>query len=235
MLKSSINASPLGKELVEYLKDTDYNTTIPSGIKGVKTAHKVGMFPLLNIYNDVGIIYDANPFALAIMTKEIPYVKSQKVIADLAAIVYKHHKNMASAQYIKSKADVPVYQNTSNRTIQGLLKSGATFKFASSQGPWYEIHIGKRTGYVEKKWFIGVVTPSVSTFSKMEQGPGIIRMNQNAIVLNSTSTITGIELGVIYKNQESYYSEEVGDFYAIDFGGRVGSVNKKYVVVSDTK
>ncbi|RSD26982.1 serine hydrolase [Mesobacillus subterraneus] len=56
----------LGKELVSYLMKTDYNTTIPKGIKEAETAHKVGMIPMSLIYNDVAIVYDKNPFALAV-------------------------------------------------------------------------------------------------------------------------------------------------------------------------
>lgn len=89
--------SSYGKELVGYLKKTVYNTTIPRGIKGVSIAHKVGMIPADRIYNDVAIVYDKMPFVLAIMTKNISYEKSQKVIADLAGIVYKHHKTKTVA------------------------------------------------------------------------------------------------------------------------------------------
>ncbi|MCM3567383.1 serine hydrolase [Neobacillus mesonae] len=84
--------SSYGKELVGYLEKTVYNTTIPRGIKGVPVAHKVGMIPEDRIYNDAAIVYDKKPFVLAVMTRNISYAKSQKVIADLAAIVYKHHK-----------------------------------------------------------------------------------------------------------------------------------------------
>lgn len=84
--------NPLGKELIGYMKKTIYNTTIPRGIKGPAIAHKVGMIPMYLVYNDVAIVFDHHPFVLAIMTKNISYNKSQKVIADLAAIVYKNHK-----------------------------------------------------------------------------------------------------------------------------------------------
>lgn len=84
--------SKYGQEVVGYLKKTVYNTTIPRGIKDVPIAHKVGMIPASLIYNDVAIVYDKRPFVLAIMTRGISYEKSQKVIADLAAIVYKYHK-----------------------------------------------------------------------------------------------------------------------------------------------
>ncbi|WP_082193077.1 serine hydrolase [Bacillus rubiinfantis] len=95
-----------GKELVGYLKETVYNTTIPRGIKGVPIAHKVGMIPASLIYNDVAIVYDKRPFVLAIMTQGIAYEKSQKVIADIAKIVYKHHKAKPSVKQPEKKPAV---------------------------------------------------------------------------------------------------------------------------------
>lgn len=86
------NKSKYGQELVSYLKKTVYNTTIPRGIKGVSIAHKVGMIPASLIYNDVAIVFDKRPFVLAIMTRGLSNSKAEKVIADLAAMVYKHHK-----------------------------------------------------------------------------------------------------------------------------------------------
>jgi len=84
--------SSFGKELISYMKKTIYNTTIPRGIVGPVIAHKVGWIPMYQVYNDVAIVYDKKPFVLAIMTKNISNEKSQKVIADLAAIVYKDHR-----------------------------------------------------------------------------------------------------------------------------------------------
>jgi beta-lactamase class A len=83
--------SKLGKELVNYLSNTVYNTTIPSGIPKVRVAHKVGMIPMYNIYNDAGLIFDNQPYTLVIMTKGIEYNKSQKVIAELASLIHKNH------------------------------------------------------------------------------------------------------------------------------------------------
>lgn len=92
------------------MENTIYNTTISSGIKGVKTAHKVGMFPLIPIYNDIGIIFDDHPFALAVMTKSIPYEKEQQVIAGIAEIVYRHHKNKYVLPVIVPRYDIPSFR-----------------------------------------------------------------------------------------------------------------------------
>ncbi|WP_169802737.1 serine hydrolase [Neobacillus soli] len=117
--------SPLGEELVGYLKKTVYNTTIPKGIKGVAVAHKVGMIPAERIYNDAAIVYDKKPFVLAIMTKNLSYEKSQKVIADLAAIVYKQHKAKGITQKVIIKGDTKIYLNSWGEIAYAKVYSGS--------------------------------------------------------------------------------------------------------------
>lgn len=85
--------SDTAKNLVKTLQNTIYNETIPSGVKNIAVSHKVGMIPMYNISHDFGIVYDKNPYVLAVMTSKLSYEKSKKVIADLASIVHKHHKN----------------------------------------------------------------------------------------------------------------------------------------------
>nr|WP_164745702.1 serine hydrolase [Neobacillus mesonae] len=104
--------SPYGQELAGYLKKTVYNTTIPRGIKGVPIAHKVGMIPADRIYNDAAVVYDQKPFVLAIMTRNISYEKSQKVIAGVAAIVYKHHKTKTAHKPIETKGITKLSTNS---------------------------------------------------------------------------------------------------------------------------
>lgn len=86
--------SGYGAKLVKYLEHTIYNTTIPQGIPEKNIAHKVGMIPKDLIYNDVAIVFDTEPFALAVTTMDIGYEKSQEVIAGIAAIVDRHHELM---------------------------------------------------------------------------------------------------------------------------------------------
>ncbi|SFB06582.1 Poly-gamma-glutamate biosynthesis protein CapA/YwtB (capsule formation), metallophosphatase superfamily [Bacillus sp. cl95] len=96
-------SSPIGARLVGYLKNTVYNTTIPKGIKDVEVAHKVGMIPMNLIYNDIAIVFDDQPYTLAVTTSGLPYENSQQVIADIAAIVHKHHKAQTKPYYVLSK------------------------------------------------------------------------------------------------------------------------------------
>lgn len=221
------NKSPLGKELVGYLKKTVYNTTIPSGIKGTPVAHKVGMIPNDRIYNDAAIVYDRNPYVLAIMTKGISYEKSQKVIANLAAIVNKNHKAKASAQYFKSKADVTIYQNSSKTAVIGTLEKYQTLKIISSKGTWFGIKFGKGTGYIEKKSVIALKKAAVSGWATNLPQIGIIKMKENAPVVDKMNS--GKVIAYINKNQDYYFFQREKDYYVVDLGGRVGYVTSKYI------
>ena len=221
------NKSPLGKELVGYLKKTVYNTTIPRGIKGTAVAHKVGMIPEDRIYNDAAIVFDKNPYVLAITTKGISYKKSQKVIAGLASIVNKNHKAKATAPYFKSKADVTIYQNNSKSAAVGTLKKYQTLKIISTKGTWYRIKFGKGTGYIEKKSVIALKKASVSGWATNLPQIGIIKMKENAPVVDKTSS--GKVIAYINKNQDYYFFKREQDFYVVDLGGRVGYVASKYI------
>jgi Beta-lactamase enzyme family len=222
--------SPFGKELDGYLRATVYNTTIPKGISGVPIAHKVGMIPASLIYNDVAVVYDKTPYTLSIMTKNISYEKSQKVIAGIASIVHKHHKAKAAAAFFRTKADVPVYGKPAKGTVIGTLETKANFKVKSLKGEWYEISFGKGVGYIERKMVTAAISPGISLAKftpAQQQTKGTIKIGTNPVVLNGTTN--GEPLGVVNKGQESYYSEKVGAFYRIDFGGRIGYVHEKNV------
>ncbi|MEH7075107.1 serine hydrolase [Neobacillus drentensis] len=221
------NKNPLGKELVGYLKKTVYNTTIPRGIKGTAVAHKVGMIPQDRIYNDAAIVFDKNPYVLAITTKGISYKKSQKVIAGLAWIVNKNHKAKASAPYFKSKADVTIYQNSSKSAAIGTLKKYQTLKIISTKGTWYGVKFGKGTGYIQKKSVIALKKAAVSGWAANLPQIGIIKMKANAPVVDKTTS--GMVIAYINKDQDYYFFKRENDFYVIDLGGRVGYIASKYI------
>ncbi|PEQ82871.1 hypothetical protein CN481_24615 [Bacillus sp. AFS006103] len=219
--------SARGKELVGYLKRTVYNTTIPRGIKGTAVAHKVGMIPMDRIYNDAAIVYDKNPYVLAIMTKGISYEKSQKVIAGLAAIVNKHHQTKATANYFKSNEDVTIYQDKSKNAAVGTLKKYQTLRILSNQGTWYQIKFGKGSGYIQKKSVTALLKHAVTGWSANQPQIGIIKMKAIAPIVDKTTA--GSVIGYINKNQDYYFFKKENDFYGVDIGGRVGYVASNYI------
>jgi beta-lactamase class A/uncharacterized protein YgiM (DUF1202 family) len=222
--------NPLGIELVGYLKKTDYNTTIPKGIRGVQTAHKVGMIPASRIYNDVGIVYDKNPFALAVMTNKLSYTKSQKVIADISSIVYKHHKVKNNVLYIKTKKTTPVYQ-IPIATIKniGSLAVGETFKIAAVKGDWYEILYGGKKGYIRKNMVNAYSKPPITGFTGGTlKNNGWVSPKYYTKVLNKPAN-SGKVIMSLYKKSSIYVESLSGNYYKTIIGNRVGYVSKDSV------
>ncbi|WP_052342561.1 serine hydrolase [Bacillus sp. EB01] len=226
-LYSFSKTSPLGKELDGYLRKTVYNTTIPKGIPGVPIAHKVGMIPNSLIYNDVAVVYDKTPYVLAIMTKNISYEKSQKVIAGIASIIHKHHKAKEAAGYMRTKVAVTVYLKASKDKAIGTLQKGANFKVKAIQGEWYVISYSKGTGYIERRLVTAAVSPGISSiyFTSKPLGGTVIKISQNATVLNRTGS--GAPLGIMNKGQEVFTSGIKSGYYIIDIGGRVGYIQEQ--------
>jgi hypothetical protein len=216
----------LGKELVSYLMNTDYNTTIPKGIKGAKTAHKVGMIPMSLIYNDIAIVYDQNPFALALMTNNISYAKSQKVIAEIAAIVHKHHKIKNKVEYFKTKKKIVVYSNTSGKLKKyGSMEKNQSFRVISNKGKWYQIQFGRKKGYVSKKNVIAYSKAPSKGFSTKEEALGVITIKRTTPFLTNPYG-SGKTIANIYKGASMSFYSTKGKYYRVIIGSRVGYVLK---------
>lgn len=73
--------------LIEDLQNTMWNDRINKLLpKDVKVAHKIGNFDA--VYNDVGIVFAEEPYALAIMSENIDYSDASEVIAQLSKKIY---------------------------------------------------------------------------------------------------------------------------------------------------
>ncbi|MCM3124183.1 MULTISPECIES: serine hydrolase [unclassified Mesobacillus] len=221
----------LGQELVGYLKKTVYNTTIPKGIKGTQIAHKVGMIPESKIYNDIGIVYDKNPFALAVMTNKLSYSKSQKVIADIASIVYKHHKSKNKVSYVKTKKTTVVYPIPILNFKQkfGSLAKGESFKISADKGSWYEIQYGGKKGYIYKRDVYAYSKPPISgLITGTLKNNGWVKAKNYTKVLNKPAA-NGKVLLSLYKGTSIYINSLSGSYYKALIGNRVGYVHKDAV------
>jgi poly-gamma-glutamate capsule biosynthesis protein CapA/YwtB (metallophosphatase superfamily) len=153
-----------GAKLVNYLENTIYNTTIPHGIPDKNIAHKVGMIPKDLIYNDVALVYDKQPFALAVTTEGIGYEKSQQVIADIAKIVNNHHELIVQEN---TTVEVPVskfegiYYNDRNTTEASIQLRELKSLFDKYRKPWgivnnrvsfyYSLLLVKQYGQIDSK------------------------------------------------------------------------------------
>ncbi len=81
------NKGTLGKELLDYFSNTEFNDRIPAMLpKDIRIAHKIGSNE--NVFHDVGIIYTNTPYILSIMSSDTIETEATKVIANISKIVY---------------------------------------------------------------------------------------------------------------------------------------------------
>lgn len=224
-----------GKELVNYLQHTIYNETIPKGIKGVKTAHKVGMIPMNQVSNDVGVIYDKSPFVLAVMTNHMPYEKSKKVIAGIASTIYKHHQEKNDLEFFTTKSDVPVYQSTNEKERIGTLKKSEAFKVTGNNGAWLGIQFGKTEGYIQKKFVTSYSKAPITGFNNgNSQSNQVVKMKIDTPVLTTASS-QGNSIAMINKDVQFPVLTLINDYYKVSLGNRTGYIQAKNVDLQNTE
>ncbi|MED1201775.1 hypothetical protein [Heyndrickxia acidicola] len=178
------------------------------------------------VYNDVGIVYDSHPFALAVMTNRISYAKSQKVIADLASIVYKEHLAKYSAGYVKTNNTALVYKSTTGSLLSiGKLSKGQMFKGMAMKGQWIELQWGSTKGYVKMSDVTPYAAVSQSFTSGTVKQAGVITLKRDATI-TSTSSKNSALIGMISQHQSIAYLSVAGDFYQVLVGNRVGYIQK---------
>ncbi len=76
-----------GGLMIKYLENTIFNDRLPVKLpKGIKVAHKIGNYQ--EAVNDVGIVYTAKPYVIAVMTKNANLSGVNNVIATISKMVY---------------------------------------------------------------------------------------------------------------------------------------------------
>jgi len=76
--------------ILESLTNTIYENHIVAGIpRGIRVAHKYGRE--INVVNDAGIVFTDTPFVIVIMSKGVIEREADKVIPELARIVFETH------------------------------------------------------------------------------------------------------------------------------------------------
>ncbi|HYK74774.1 MAG TPA: CapA family protein, partial [Pseudoneobacillus sp.] len=233
--------SSYGQKLVQYLKHTVYNTTIPKGISGIDVAHKVGMIPNEQIYNDIAIVFAKQPYTLAITTKTLPYEKSQQVIAKLASIINQYHQKQTNTisqakqssstnteKLFKTKEKVTIYDNSTGKLVPiGEMVANQIFTRIRDYGNWHEIAFGKRKGYVWEKSTL-TVTGEQNVLFKSEPSLGKINIKANATIYdNSTKKL--IPIATVLKGQTIEYTQKFGNWYGLTIGERKGYIHKDAV------
>lgn len=78
------------EEILSYLTDTIYESWIVAGIPEVRVAHKYGRET--HVINDVGIVMTDKPFVLVLMSQGIIETEGDRVIPQLAKVIYNIEK-----------------------------------------------------------------------------------------------------------------------------------------------
>jgi beta-lactamase class A len=85
--KNEIVSEKYRDELLDYLTDTSFEEWLPAGVpSGIRVAHKYGRE--LHVVNDAGIVFANEPFILVIMSKGVVEKEADKVIPELARVIY---------------------------------------------------------------------------------------------------------------------------------------------------
>ncbi|MGD6875673.1 serine hydrolase [Bacillus infantis] len=210
-----------GKLLVEYLKNTVYNTTIPAGIKNTPIAHKVGMIPMDLIYNDAAIVFADKPYALAVTTSGINYQHSQQVIAKIAAIVHQEHLLYNSKDYIKVLKPASVVDNSTGKLVEiGVLSAGQVFEIQGMMGNWYKIDFGTKTGFVHKSSAQFLDTAKLAAVPASNTTRPVRTLGKATVYDNSSGKL--VPFAAIEKNTVVTAIRNLGNWKGIMIGGRIG-------------
>jgi poly-gamma-glutamate capsule biosynthesis protein CapA/YwtB (metallophosphatase superfamily) len=88
--------APMGEELLTYLQNTDFNGILPEELEGIPVSHKVGYIPMHQVYNDVAIVLDADPYILSIMIQGIETHSSENIVAEVFAMAHAEHTRITN-------------------------------------------------------------------------------------------------------------------------------------------
>ncbi|MGD0622049.1 MAG: serine hydrolase [Thermacetogeniaceae bacterium] len=81
------NNGTLGDDLMNNFLNTDFNDRLPALLpKSVKVAHKIGND--VGVVNDVGIVFAAKPYIVAVMSKGVNEEEAPSVIANISKMIY---------------------------------------------------------------------------------------------------------------------------------------------------
>lgn len=80
--------------LVEDLQNTQWNDRINKFLPAdVKVSHKIGTYK--NVYNDVGIVFASEPYAVAVMSENVEHAVASDVIGEISKRIYDFAEHQA--------------------------------------------------------------------------------------------------------------------------------------------
>ena len=109
----------------------------------------------------------------------------------------------------------------------GILKDGEVVQINSKSGDWYNISYGNKTGFVHSKYIKLIQTTESGTNTNITKGK-VNNITSNLRVRQAPST-SALTIGYLLSGQEVEITGESGDWYKINFNGKVGYSHKDYI------
>lgn len=109
----------------------------------------------------------------------------------------------------------------------GMLKDGEVVQINSKSGDWYNISYGNKTGFVHSKYIKLIQTTESGTNTNITKGK-VNNITSNLRVRQAPST-SSLTIGYLLSGQEVEITGESGDWYKINFNGKVGYSHKDYI------
>lgn len=109
----------------------------------------------------------------------------------------------------------------------GILKDGEVVQVNSKSGDWYNISYGNKTGFVHSKYIKLIQTTESGTNNNITKGK-VKNITSNLRVRQSPST-SALTIGYLLGGQEVEITGESGEWYKINFNGKVGYSHKDYI------
>ena len=109
----------------------------------------------------------------------------------------------------------------------GILKDGEVVQVNSKSGDWYNISYGNKTGFVHSKYIKLIQTTESGTNTNITKGK-VKNITSNLRVRQSPST-SALTIGYLLGGQEVEITGESGEWYKINFNGKVGYSHKDYI------
>ena len=109
----------------------------------------------------------------------------------------------------------------------GILKDGEVVQINSKSGDWYNISYGNKTGFVHSQYIKLIQTTESGTNTNITKGK-VNNITSNLRVRQAPST-SALTIGYLLSGQEVEITGESGDWYKINFNGKVGYSHKDYI------
>ncbi|REJ26515.1 MAG: hypothetical protein C6W54_01315 [Bacillaceae bacterium] len=145
----------------------------------------------------------------------------------------------SNVKYFKVTDDnVPLYIKGKSLTKVGSLQKGQIYPRISAKGNWHIVKFGKIQGYIHNDSTVGISSPSIKNENKaLKFDSYSIKITKDANVYDNSSGKLE-KLGVIQKGIEYPVIKDAGNWWMIDYVGRIGFIHKsnaKVLFPSNTK